>query len=284
MQHTEVLFKDVDGLSLFEQRWQPDGDIKAAIVIVHGFAEHSNRYIHVAECLTRRGYAVYAFDLPGHGRSEGPRALVSSFNNYLSCLARFLDRVSKRESGRPVFLLGHSMGGTIAVLLAITQDLSVRGLILSGPLLKASEKIAAPVMFFISVAGALFPSLPVLKEINSNKVSSDPGVAKRYNDDPLVYHGKLLAGEAREINRAIGRIQKKMEGISLPLLILHGTGDRLVDIEGSRQLYARAGSSDKTIKLYKGFYHEILNEPGKDKVLSDVITWLDTHTRSEKGV
>lgn len=281
MQHSEGIFKTADGLNLFEQWRRPDR-VKAVVVIMHGYGEHSGRYTHVAEYLICHGYAIYMFDLRGHGRSEGTRAFVSSFNSYLSDLTRFLDRVNEREEGRPVFLLGHSMGGTIAALLTITQDLKVRGLILSGALLKTSEKISIPLRLFISVAGTIFPLFPVLKEINSNKVSSDPGVAKRYNDDPLVYHGKLLAREAREINGAIRRIQKKMEEISLPLLILHGTGDRLVDIEGSRQLYARAGSKDKTIKLYEGFYHEILNEPGKDRVLADMVAWLEPRAQVEK--
>lgn len=281
MQHSEGIFKTADGLNLFEQWRRPDR-VKAVVVIMHGYGEHSGRYTHVAEYLICHGYAIYMFDLRGHGRSEGTRVFVSSFNSYLSDLTRFLDRVNEREEGRPVFLLGHSMGGTIAALLTITQDLKVRGLILSGALLKTSEKISIPLRLFISVAGTIFPLFPVLKEINSNKVSSDPGVAKRYNDDPLVYHGKLLAREAREINGAISRIQKKMEEISLPLLILHGTGDRLVDIEGSRQLYARAGSKDKTIKLYEGFYHEILNEPGKDRVLADMVAWLEPRAQVEK--
>ena len=282
MQHSEGIFKAVDGLNLFERQQRPDGSVKAAVVIIHGYGEHSGRYDYVAEYLVCHGYAVYMFDLRGHGKSEGARAFVRSFESYLSDLTRFLDRVNEREGGKPVFLLGHSMGGTIVTLLAITQNLRVRGLILSGALLKASEKISAPLHLFISIAGTIFPAFPVFKEINSNKVSSDPRVAKRYDDDPLVYHGKLLAREAREINRAIERIQRQMEAISLPLLILHGTGDRLVDIEGSKQLYARAGSPDKTIKLYEGFYHEILNEPGKDRVLSDVVAWLQTRTQSEK--
>ncbi|MFH1752808.1 MAG: lysophospholipase [Candidatus Omnitrophota bacterium] len=274
MRRSEGVFKTADGLNLFELERRPEGGAKAAVVIAHGFGEHSGRYAHVAQYLACQGYAIHMFDLRGHGRSEGARAFVSSFNSYLSDLARFLDRVDEKEEGRPVFLLGHSMGGTIATLLAISQDLRLRGLILSGALLKASGKISAPLRIFISIAGTIFPSSPVLKEIDSSKVSSDPGVAKRYNDDPLVYHGKLLARQAREISRAIERIQREMEEISLPLLILHGTADRLVDIEGSRQLYARAGSKDKTIKLYEGFYHEVLNEPGKDRVLSDVAAWL----------
>lgn len=277
MRHSEGTFKATGGLKLFEQRWLPDGDIKAIVVIVHGYAEHSGRYAHVAEYLTQHGYAIYSFDLRGHGRSEGTRAFIRSFGEYLSDIKLFLERVNERELARPILILGHSMGGTIVTLFSIAHNPKVRGLILSGPLLKISDKISPGQRAFISVAGLIIPKLPVIKKINCRSISSDPNIAAGYDSDPLVYRGKLPARQGREINRAINSIQKRMESVSLPLLILHGTGDRLVDVEGSKQLYARAGSSDKTLKLYEGFYHVVLNEPGKGQVLRDIVSWLDTH-------
>ena len=127
MQHNEETFKTTDGLDIFAQWWRPGVGPKAVVVIVHGYAEHSSRYIHVAEHLIRHGYAVYAFDLRGHGRSEGTRAFVRSFDDYLADLACFLTRVNKREPGKPIFLLGHSMGGTIVTLFAATRQTGVRG-------------------------------------------------------------------------------------------------------------------------------------------------------------
>ncbi len=280
MRRSEGKFKSADGLNLFWHCQRPDGEARAVVVITHGYGEHSGRYAHVADYLLSNGCAVYMFDLRGHGRSEGARACVSLFEGYLCDLDLFLERVNKEEGERPVFLLGHSMGGTIVALSAITRKLRVRGLVLSGALLKVSDKISTPLRIFISLAGTIFPSFPILKAINGNKVSSDPQAAKRYNDDPLVYHGSLLARQAREINRAIERVRKKTGEISLPLLVLHGSSDCLVDIEGSRELYARAGSADKAIKIYEGFYHEILNEPGKERVLSDVAAWIEKRAQS----
>lgn len=262
---------------LFEQQWRPEGDVKGIVVIVHGYAEHSGRYNYVAEFLTRHGYAVYAFDLRGHGRSEGIRAFVRLFNEYLIDLKDFLIRVNEKEPGRPLFLLGHSMGGAIAVLYCLKEKPLIHGLILSGPLLKISDRISPLKRTLIAVIGTIFPKLPVVKKLNCSLLSHDREVVRRYDNDPLVYRGKLLAREGREINLAINYIQRHMEDISLPLLILHGTGDRIVDVEGSRQLYVRAGSGDKTIKLYKDFYHEILNEPQRDTVLSNIVAWLDAH-------
>lgn len=276
MRHSEGRFKATCGLELFEQRWLPRDDIRAVVVIVHGYAEHSGRYAHAADYMTRHGYAVYSFDLRGHGRSEGTRAFVRSFGEYLSDLKCFFERVNEREPARPIFMLGHSMGGTIVTLFSITHSPRVHGLILSGALLKISGRISPGRRVFISAAGLLIPRLPVIKKLNCRLISSDPSVAAAYDSDPLVYRGKLLAGQGREIHKAISSIQKRMECVSLPLLILHGTGDRLVDIEGSKQLYARACSTDKTLKLYEGFYHEVLNEPGKGQVLRDIALWLNT--------
>ncbi|MFQ5952948.1 MAG: alpha/beta hydrolase, partial [Candidatus Omnitrophota bacterium] len=267
MQHNEETFKTTDCLDIFAQWWRPGAEPKAVVVIVHGYAEHSSRYTHVAEYLIRHGYAVYAFDLRGHGRSEGTRAFVRSFDDYLADLACFLTRVNKREQGKPIFLLGHSMGGTIVTLFAVTRQSDVRGLILSGTLLKTPEDISSLSLYFSRIASYIFPKLPVIKKVDSRLISRDPRVVARYENDPLVYRGNMLAGEAAQINRAINLIRIRMESISLPLLILHGTADGLVDVEGSKELYNRAGSADKTLKLYESFYHEVLNEPDKERVL-----------------
>jgi len=277
MRHSEGTFKAADGLNLFEQRWLPDGDAKAVVLIVHGYAEHSSRYTHTAEHLTHQGYAVYSFDLRGHGRSEGRRGYVRSFGKYLSDLRLFLKRVNEQEKAKPIFILGHSMGGTIVTLFSTMHSPDIRGLILSGPLLRMSDKISRSKRVLISVTGFFTPKLPVIKKINHRLISTDPNAAAKYDSDPLVYHGKLPARQGREINKAVNSIQKRMESVLLPLLILHGTGDSLVDMKGSKQLHARAGSTDKTLKLYKGFYHEVLNERGRNQVLADIVAWLNTH-------
>jgi acylglycerol lipase len=276
VRHNQGNFKAADGLSLFEQWWETETGPKAAVAIVHGLAEHSSRYVHVAEHLARGGYAVDTFDLRGHGRSEGRRAFIRSFDEFLADLDLFLGRVRARHRRTPVFLLGHSMGGGITPLFVITRKPEIRGLILSAGALKISDDISPLLIRMSGIVGRILPKLPTIK-LDSSAISRDPEVVKHYDNDPLNYRGGTPARTGAEIVRATRRIQAQMEAITLPLLILHGTADRLTDIEGSKQLYARAGSSDKTLKLYDGLYHEILNEPEKARVLEDIVHWLDTH-------
>lgn len=261
-----------------ERWWRPEGEPRAVVLIVHGWAEHSGRYDRSAEYLTRRGYAVYAFDLRGHGRSEGERALVRSFDEYLVDVEDSLSRARAGEPGKRIFLLGHSLGGAIAALFAITRKPDVAGLVLSGPYIKLTGDVSPLRLKLALIFGTILPSLPVSKKVKSSLLSRDPEVAEQYDKDPLVYHGMMKAREAREIIRAVERIHAGMELVTSPLLILHGSNDRIADIEGSRELYLRAGSVDKTLKIYEGFYHEVLNEPGKERVLADIVAWLDAHS------
>jgi len=273
VKHEEDWFKTNDGLNLFEQRWQPAKKVKA-IIIIHGYAEHSGRYAHVAEFLVNHGYAVETFDLRSHGKSEGKKTFIRSFDEFLSDVDLFLKRVNERHPNKNLFLLGHSMGGTIATLFAITRKLDLKGIILSGATLKLSDEISPFLVRISAIVGNILPKLPTIK-VDCNALSHDPEVVKKYDNDPLVYRGGIPARTGAEFTRAIKLIQKQMELVTLPLLILSGTADRLSDPEGSKQLYKRAQSKDKTLKLYDGLYHEILNEPEKEKVLTDIVEWLD---------
>ncbi len=272
---SEGTFAAADGLTLFERAWLPDGPARAAVIIVHGYAEHSGRYDHVGRALAAHGYAAEALDLRGHGRSEGDRAVVRSFGQFLSDLRRFRARVAARHPGLPVFVLGHSMGGTIVALYAIVDQPAVQGIVLSGPGLVGrgggAWRVTAPLF---SVLGRLFPNLP-LSQLKAETVSRDPAVVAAYDNDPLVYRGKMRAGMLRAFVRALDRIGKGMDSISAPLLLLHGTADELTSVEGSELLYRRARSTDKTLRIYDGLAHEVLNEPEKDQIIGEVLAWLD---------
>ncbi len=274
IQLEEGSFKTYDGLNLFEQRWQPATEPKAVIVIIHGYAEHSGRYAHVAEYLVNHGYAVETFDLRSHGKSSGKNTQIKSFDEFLSDVDLFLTRVKERHPNTKLFLLAHSMGGTITTLFAITRKPDIKGIILSGATLKLSDEISPLLVRMSSIIGKILPKLPTIK-LDGNAVSRDPEIVQKYNTDPLNYRGGIPARTGAEFNRAIKLIQKQMELVTLPLLILSGTADRLSDPEGSKQLYERAQSKDKTLKLYEGLYHEILNEPEKEKVLGDIVAWMD---------
>lgn len=274
--HTEQLLT-FDKINLFIRIFQPGQSPKALIIIVHGLAEHSGRYMHVIKHLTDAGYAVWAFDLRGHGQSEGHRSYVKSFEDYLKDLDLVMDRACEKSPGLPLFLFGHSMGGAIATLYTIMRKPAINGLLLSAASLQISAAVSP---FLVKIAPLISALLPKMKTIvlDGSAISRDPVIVQSYNDDPLNYRGGIPARTGAELNAAIRRIQSQMETINLPLLIMHGTIDRLADIEGSHLLYKKAGSSDKTLKLYDGFYHEILNDPEKFRVLNDMREWLDARS------
>ena len=272
-------FTSFDGLKLYDQWWRPQSEPRASVVILHGLCEHSGRYNEVAEFLATHGYAVDTFDLRGHGKSEGIKSYIESFDNYLKDLDVILDRVGLRLPDMPVFLLGHSMGGEICSMYCITRQPDIRGVILSAPSVKISKDISPFLQKISSMLSKFFPKLPTIK-LETAALSRDPEVLKRRDNDPLVYQGKILLRTGAEILRATKLIQAQMEKISLPLLILHGTEDRFADVEGSKMLYAGVKERDKTLKLYEGLFHEIMNEPEKEQVLDDIVTWMNDHTRS----
>lgn len=266
-------FEAPDGLLLFERRWLPDARAKASIVLVHGYAEHSGRYEYAGTSLADAGYAVHAFDLRGHGQSGGEQALAGSFGEYLRDLRRFMQRVRAFDREAPLFLFGHSMGGTIVALeLAVAQPL-VRGAMLSGAglSLHAAPWIARQVFLLL---GRLAPRLGTLR-LNAADVSRDETVVRLYDGDPLVYRGRMRAGLVAAMVRALQRVVRDMERVRAPLLIMHGTADALSNAQGSAELHRRASSIDKTLKLYHGLFHEILNEPERDDVIADMVAWLD---------
>ncbi len=257
-------FESTNGATIFEQWWRPAGESRAVLAICHGYAEHSARYAQVAADLNARGYVVEALDLRGHGRSSGERVAVDYYDDYLDDLDGFLDRVRRRNPGTKLFLLGHSMGGGVVTSYVIARDHRLDGLLLSGAAMLGPRPQPTPAQ----------PPAP----LPASAISRDPAVVAAYENDPLVYRG-VRNPKAMEASRAAyERVQARMGEIALPLLIMHGTGDLLVPYHGSEILMERAASKDKTLKLYPGLYHEILNEPERGEVIADVTAWLDART------
>jgi len=270
----EDFFPACDGLGLFERRWRPEGEPRAVVLVVHGFVEHGGRYASAAERLTRHGYAVSAMDLRGHGKSDGPRCFILSFDEYVNDLDAYFNHVVQREEGRPAFVLGHSLGGLIALLWSIRRQAKPRGLILSGPALQVGQQVFPWLRHLAGLGSILFPRLRLVR-MGGRKISRDPAIVAQFRDDPLVFHGRFPVRSGAEILRAGRLAQARFEQVRTPLLILHGAADRVAAVEASLDLFERAGTTDKTLRLYPELYHEVLNEPEKEQVLTDLIQWLD---------
>jgi acylglycerol lipase len=275
----EGTFTSKDGLRLPWQSWLPDGPAKAHLVLVHGYAEHSGRYTWVGEQLAAAGVAVHAYDLRGHGFSEGKPVFVRSFKEHLDDLDLLLARVRGEAGEAPVFLFGHSMGGLIVTLYCAIRHRELAGLITSGAAISAPEGGLKLFGLIISLVTRLRPGAGV-RALPASGVSRDPAVVEAYANDPQVYHGKMPASTIAALRRAIARVHLDMDTISLPLLVMHGSADALVTTKGSEALAARAISADKTLKVYEGLAHEILNEPEKEQVLADLRAWIEAHIRS----
>lgn len=267
---------------LFERHWSPEEKTpRAHLIVVHGYAEHAGRYDRLAARLTKRGFAVHAFDLRGHGLSDGERVLVRSFTEYLDDLDSFMTRVQAIASTRPVFLLGHSMGGTIVTLAMLSRRPALSGLLLSGAGLPVDVGVGQKLFGRVLMAlGRIAPALR-LRTLAAETVSRDPAVVAGYDADPLNYRGRMPAGTLAAMIRALRFIDKHESELSAPVLIMHGTADALTDPVGSRRLYQRAASADKALKVYDGLYHEILNEPEQDDVMGDIAAWIEARLPDE---
>ena len=274
MRELEGNFCGPDGLSCCYRIWLPARTPKAVLVLVHGVCEHGGRYRGLAEELSRHGYAVYAIDLRGHGRSAGERIYIGTFDDHLGDVGRLLDEVRACQPGRPLFLMGHSMGGAIVGRLAVLRPPQVHGVILSAAAIRIGGHMFPLLRHLAGLASRLLPRLRLIR-VGTSKLSRDRAVIEDFKQDPLVYHGKFPIRTGAEILRAARELHKNLRGIELPLLVLHGTGDWITDPRGSMELYRQARSTDKTLKLYDGLYHDLFHEPEWRQVAADLIAWLD---------
>jgi acylglycerol lipase len=267
----------VGGLELYRRWWRDgraDSDPPAAVVVlVHGAGEHSGRYEHVAERLVGDGYAVHALDHRGHGRSQGPRALIDRVDHAVTDLNALVSAAVQHESAAsiPVVMVGHSMGAMIALRYAGYHQHRLDGLALSSAL--ASIEASPALRIVGRVISAVTPTLGLIT-IDSSLISRDPDVVAAYRSDPLVHHGKLPARTAAEIADTVAGFPSQVHEITIPTLIMYGTEDRLCPPTGSEMLGERIGAADKRVIRYQGLYHEIFNEPERDAVLSDLSGWL----------
>jgi alpha-beta hydrolase superfamily lysophospholipase len=262
----------VGGLTISFRSWRPTVPPRAVLVIVPGFNAHSAYYAWAAQQLVADGLAVYAVDLRGRGKSDGERFYVETFDDYVSDVAQCVAVVRSREPGLPVFLLGHSAGGVVACLFALDHQAELAGLICES----FAHQLPAPGFALAVFKGLshLTPHAHIL-HLKNEDFSRDPQVVEAMNADPLIAHETQPTRTLAAMVRADERLKEGFPLITLPVLILHGTADKATRPSGSQFFYDTAGSRDKTLKLYEGHVHDLLNDLGKDVVMADIKGWIE---------
>lgn len=270
------------GLWLHFRSWTVPNP-KALVFLSHGYGEHMGRYEHVAAVLNSLGLSVYGLDHQGHGQSDGDRAYVERFGNFVCDFVQFVkfieDQVSQQQKLPPSFLLGHSMGGCIAIHVAhksasLGLERPWKGLILSAPLVMPDPHAATPTMIFLARhLSNMLPKLP-LNKLGASKVAKDPLVVRRYEEDSLVYNGCMLARTGSELLQATDDLAALLPEVKMPTIILQGDQDIVVYAGGAQLFFDKVGSQDKSIKKYPGLWHEIFNEPEKEIVFRDMDDWI----------
>ena len=260
------------GLGIFVRSWHPGGKARGVVVICHGVNSHSGYYAWTAEQLVASGLAVYALDLHGRGQSDGERFYLDKISDYVHDVHAVVILAKSRDMGVPVFVLGHSAGGVVSCVYTLEHQAELAGLICES----FAFQVAAPDFALAVVKGLshLAPHAHVLRLKNA-VFSRDPQVVEAMNRDPLIANEVQPTKTVAELVRADERLKAEFPLITLPVLILHGTADKVTNPKGSQLFYETAGSTDKTLKLYEGHVHDLLNDFDKDKVMADIQGWID---------
>jgi alpha-beta hydrolase superfamily lysophospholipase len=268
----EGTFKGKDDFSIFYRAWLPQGTPRAVVLIVPGFNSHSGYFRWAAERLTADGIAAYAVDLRGRGRSDGERFYLETISDYVGDVEGLMGVVRREHPGLPVHILGHSAGGVVACLFTLEHQGELAGLICES----FAFQVPAPDFAIAALKGLshLAPHAHVLK-VPNKAFSRDPAVVAAMDADPLIANETQPTRTVAELARADDRLKRQFPDITLPVLILHGTKDQATRFSGSQQFYDMAGSRDKTLKLYEGHFHDLLNDLEKEKVMADILAWLD---------
>jgi len=270
--HQEGWFRGAGGLSLFRQAWRPTGPARAGLINVHGLGDHSGLYPSLVEHFTARGFAVYAPDVRGNGRSPGQRAYIERWDEYREDLERFVAVVRQEEPGLPIFLLGNSLGGLIVLDFVLHRPEGIRGVIAASPPL-GRLGVPAPLLALGRVLSRVWPRFSIRTGMDLSGLARDPAVVETVLADPL-FHRAGTARLSTEVVATIGRVQAAAPRFPLPLLVLHGSADRMVPPDGSRAFVARVGHPDRELREYAGAYHVLFADLDRERVLRDVEQWI----------
>lgn len=268
----EATFESAGGIEIFYRTWQPAGDPRAVVVICHGVNSHGGQHAWAAEQLVASGYAVLALDLRGRGRSQGERFYVEDVADYVADVAGTIAIAKARFPGLKVFLLGHSAGGVTSASYVLDHQSEIDGFICES----FAFQVPAPGFALAAIKGLshIAPHLGVLK-LKNEDFSRDPAKVAELNADPYTQNETQPAATVAALVRADERLREEFPTVALPVLIMHGTADKATVCQGSEFFYETTGSADKTLKLYKDHYHDLLADLGKEEVMADIKAWLE---------
>jgi alpha-beta hydrolase superfamily lysophospholipase len=261
-----------DKLKLHGRQWEPDTGATAVVCVIHGLGEHSGRYEHVADAFIRSGFAVFSFDLRGHGLSEGKRGHSPSYARLMSDIFQCLEIAKEQHPDLPQFLYGQSLGGNLAIHYVLRRQSEVAGVIASSPLFRPAFTPPAWKAILLRALAGLCPSLTVSNEIDTNALSQDADVVQTYKDDPLV-HDRISLRLAKDMLTAGELNHLHAANIPCPMLLMHGESDRITSVQASRE-FAALTNDLCTFRLWPGLFHELHNEPQQQQVLTRMSTWI----------
>jgi alpha-beta hydrolase superfamily lysophospholipase len=272
----ERSFDGVGGVRIVYDVWTPEEPPRGVVVLCHGYAEHARRYDHVAQRFGEAGLITYALDQRGHGRSGGKRVYLRDISEFTDDFATLVGIAATDHPELQRVVLGHSMGGGVVFAYGVEHPDDYAAMVLSGPAVYAQDSVSSFMIGVAKVVGSVLPGLPV-EQLPTDAVSRDPDVVAAYLADPLVHQGKLPAGIAKALLGVGESMPQRASALTAPLLVVHGGQDKLIPVAGSRVLVECVGSTDVNLKVYPELYHEVFNEPERELVLDDVVSWIGVH-------
>ena len=272
-------WKSYDGVEMYAQSWEPEENPKAVVCLVHGLGEHSGRYAHVGKAFTDAGFALAGFDLRGHGKTVGPRGHIPSLAAAMEDIQLFRQQMEERYPGLPQFLYGHSLGGFLVLAYATFKSNTLKGVIATGPALRTPVLEQKFKIGLAKALGSLMPTMTVPSGLEVPLISSNPQVVRAYQEDPLV-HGVGTLAATRMALDAIEWAFTHAPDFPAPLLLLHGSEDKLAYPHGSQE-FSDLVPKNCTLKIWDGLYHEIHNEPEQGEVFAFTIDWMNAQLRKK---
>ena len=279
MKTREWTWKNHDGQEMYAQSWEPEETAKAVVCLVHGLGEHSRRYAHVGEAFAKAGFVLAGFDLRGHGKSSGPRGHIPSLEAVMEDIQLFCRQLEEHYPGLPQFLYGHSMGGFLVLAYATYKSNTLSGVIATGPALRTPVLEQKFKIGLAKALGSLMPAMTIPSGLEVALISRDPQVVQKYRDDPLVHEVGTFAAARMGLDAVEWAFAHAHE-FPVPLLLLHGSEDKLAYPRGSQE-FADLVPNDRTLKIWDGLYHEIHNEPEQVEVFAFMIDWMNSQLRKK---